>query len=219
LSQIGRAEEAEKSLKEALELGRGLHHQVLIAQTLNLQGENAWYRGDISAARVLFDRAVKEASGTTDRRLQLLTKLNAARVALPGAVKGKELQTLVGTLRGLVQQADVLGLKYLSVESSIALGEALVKAGEPVPAQRELERAIAQSEKLGTRALLAKSHYLIGMALRQGGNESEATRHVTEARRLLDEIRKEAGTNDLLKRADLKPIVAESSAPANPARR
>ena len=71
----------------------------------------------------------------------------------------------------------------------------------------------------GTRALLARSHYLIGMALRQGGNESEATRHVTEARRLLDDIRKEAGTNDLLKRADLKPLVAEIAAPAEPARR
>ena len=129
LSQAGRTAEAEPNLKEALELAGELHNQVLIAQTLNFQGEDAWYRGDVVAARSLFDRAVKEASRTTDRRLQLLTNLNVARTALSGADKGKGLQTIVGTLRGLVQQSDVLGLRYLTIESSIVLGEALLKAG------------------------------------------------------------------------------------------
>ena len=45
-----------QALKEALELAGELHNQVLIAQTLNYQGEDAWYRGDVSAARSLFDR-------------------------------------------------------------------------------------------------------------------------------------------------------------------
>ena len=73
----------------------------------------------------------------------------------------------VGTLKGLVQQSDVQGLRYLAVESSVALGEALLKAGQPVAAQGELERAIAQGEKLGTRGLLVRGHHLMGLALRQ----------------------------------------------------
>ena len=118
-----------------------------------------------------------------------------------------------------MQQSDVQGLRYLAIESSIALGEALLKAGQPAAAQQELERAIAQGEKLGTRGLLVRSHYLMGLAFRQGGNEPEAVRHITEARTLLDAIQKEAGTNDILKRADLKTLVAETAAPSGAARR
>jgi eukaryotic-like serine/threonine-protein kinase len=211
LSQAGRADDADKALKEALDLATELHNQVLIAQTLNYQGEAAWYRADIDSASGLFDRAMKEASRTTDRRLQLLTKLNVARAAVHRAAKGSGLKTTVGTMKTLAQQADVTGLKYLAIESSLALAEALLKAGEPVPARQELERAIAQGERLGTRALVLRAHYLMGLALRQSGNEPDAARHFTEARKLLDSMRKETG-NDLLKRDDLKTLIAESDA-------
>ena len=76
----------------------------------------------------------------------------------------------------------------------------------PGPAQQELERAIAQSEKLGLRGLLAKSHYVLANALRLAGNESDASRHVGEARKMVDEIQKEAGSDDVLKRADFRAI-------------
>ena len=211
LSQAGRADDADKALKEALDLAGELHNQVLIAQTLNFQGENAWYRGDINSASDLFDRAVKEASRTTDRRLQLLTKLNAARAVVHRAAKGSGLQTTVGTMKGLAQQADVTGLKYLAIESSLALAEALLKAGQPVPARQELERAIAQGERLGTRALVLRAHYLMGLALRQSGNEPDAARHFAEARKLLDSMQQETG-KDLLKRNDLKTLIADSQA-------
>ena len=108
---------------------------------------------------------------------------------------------------------------YATIESSIVLGEALLKARQPAAAQPELERAIAQGEKLGTRGLLVRSHYLMGLALRQGGNESDAVRHITEARTLLDAIQKEAGTNDLSTRADLASLVAETATPSTAARR
>jgi tetratricopeptide (TPR) repeat protein len=205
-------------LKEALDLAGELHNQVLIVQTLNFQGENAWYRGDFNSASDLFDRAMKEASRTTDRRLQLLTKLNVARAAVHGAAKGRGLQTTVGTMKGLAQQADVTGLKYLAIESSLALAEALLKAGEPVPARQEVERAIAQGERLGTRALVLRAHYLMGLALRQSGNEPDAARHFAEARKLLDSMQQETG-KDLLKRDDLKTLVADSDAASAAVRR
>ena len=50
LSQNGRFGRRRQGTKEALELAGELHNQVLIAQTLNYQGEDALYRGDVSAA-------------------------------------------------------------------------------------------------------------------------------------------------------------------------
>ena len=60
-----------------------------------------------------------------------------------------------------------------------------------------LERALAKSEKLGARALLARGHYLLASALRSTGSAADASRHLAEARRLLEEIRKEAKTDDV----------------------
>jgi serine/threonine protein kinase/tetratricopeptide (TPR) repeat protein len=218
LSEAGRADDADKALKEALDLAGELHNQVLIAQTLNYQGENASYRGDINGARDLFNRAMKEAASTTDRRLQLLTKLNVARMAARDATKGKGLQAAVATLKGLAQQAGVLGLKYLAIDSSLAVAESSLKAGDPASARQELERAIAQGERLGTRALALRGHYLMGLAFRQSGNEADAARQFGEARQLLDSIQKEAG-NDLLKRDDLKTLIADSDAASAAVRR
>ena len=109
-------------------------------------------------------------------------------------------------MRGLAQEADALGLKYVSVECSTYLAQALLNTGDHGRARQELERAIAQSEKLGLQGLLARSHYLLASALRLAKNEPEASRHAGEARKLLDEIRKEAGSDDLLKRADFGAI-------------
>jgi tetratricopeptide (TPR) repeat protein len=100
-------------------------------------------------------------------------------------------------------------LKYLSVDSAVGLGEALVGAKRYPQARQELERALAKSEKLGLRALLARSHYLLASALRSAGNAADASRHLAEARRIVEEIRKEAKTDDVVKRADLAPILAE----------
>jgi tetratricopeptide (TPR) repeat protein len=78
-------------------------------------------------------------------------------------------------------------------------------------ARQELEPALAKAEKLGLRTLLAKDHYLLATALRATGNGTEATPHYREALRLLDEIRKEAGAEKVIERADLKPIYTDST--------
>jgi len=73
--------------------------------------------------------------------------------------------------------------------------------------------AIVLAGGLGTRlrALLAQTHYLLGRALDRAGNRADASRRYSEARRILEEIHKEARTDALLKRSDLGPILSESS--------
>jgi len=70
---------------------------------------------------------------------------------------------------------------------------------------------MGNAEKLGARTLLARDHYLLATALREMGGGTEATGHYREALRLLDEIRKEAGAEKVIERADLKPIYTESA--------
>jgi tetratricopeptide (TPR) repeat protein len=114
-------------------------------------------------------------------------------------------------LKGLAQEADTLGLKYLSAECSIYLGEALVNTRDYSRARQEVERAVAKTEKLGLRTLSAQGHYLLATILRLTGRGAEAPAHYREALGLLEDIRKEAGANNVLQRSDLNCIYSDST--------
>ena len=157
-------------------------------------------------ARPLYEQALQTASKTGDKRLELLSKVNLAKTAI---AEGRP-QSAIEGLTKLAEQSDSLGLKSLSVECTVLLGQALIETKRYPQARQELERALAKSEKLGLQALLARSHYLLAIALRSTGSAAEASRHLGEARRILEEIRKEAKTDDVVKRADLAPILAEA---------
>jgi tetratricopeptide (TPR) repeat protein len=206
LTLIGRGDEAQKNLDEALGMARELKNNPVTAKILNFQGDRLFYRGDFKAARSLFEQASQVAGRTTDREQALLSKFNLAKVAVKD---GRSHETL-RALQGLAEQADRLGLKYLSVECSIYLAEALIINKDYSRARQEADRSMRSGEKLGLQTSLAKSHYLLGEALRLSGNQAEASRHYAEAHRILDEIRKEARSDDVLKRSDVAIIYQES---------
>jgi eukaryotic-like serine/threonine-protein kinase len=207
LADAGRGEEAAKTLDEALSLAREHKSEPLIAQALNFQAENAFFRGDFKAARALYVQGLKAASHTKDRDKILESKIGLAKVAIR---EGRSREA-ISSLQSLAQEANSLGAKYFSAECSVDLAEALVNSKDYPRARQELETAVSKAEKLGLRTLLAREHYLLATALRETGDPTEATGHYREALRLLDEIRKEAGAEKLVERADLKPIYTESS--------
>lgn len=202
LSQIGRNDEAQKNLDEALSLARQLQNKTKIVQVLNFQGDAFFYRGDFKSAASLFSQAFAATSGTTEHDVILLSKLNLAK----SAVKEGRRQAAVASLKTLIHEADALGLRYVSSEASLQLAEALMNTHQYPAATKELEVAVKTSEKLGLQALLARSHYLLGRTLELTGVGAEASRHYAEARRLLEAIRQESGTDAILKREDLSPI-------------
>ena len=212
LTLMGRGDEAQKNLDEALGMARELKNNPLIARILNFEGDRLFYRGDFKAARSFFEQASQAAARTTDREQILLSKFNLAKVAVK---EGRSRESL-SALRGLAEQADGSGLKYLSVECSIYLAEALISGKDYSRARQELEGNLRNSEKLGLQTLLAKTHYLLAEALRLSGNQVEAARHYAEAHRILDDIRKEARSDDVLKRSDLATIYQESARWQNP---
>jgi serine/threonine protein kinase/tetratricopeptide (TPR) repeat protein len=207
LAQAGRGEESQKSFDEAMSLARELKNDASVAQILNYQGDSSFYRGDFKAAQSLYQQAMGVASHTTDRGQVLISQFNLAKAA----IKEGRSPAAISALKGLAQEADTLGLKYLSAECSVYLAEALVNARDYSRARQELERAVAKTEKLGLRTLSAQGDYLLATILRATGNAKEAAPHFRQALRLLDEIGKEPGAEKVMERADLKAIYADST--------
>jgi serine/threonine protein kinase/tetratricopeptide (TPR) repeat protein len=208
LSQVGRYDEAQKNLAEAMTLARELQNKTLISQILNFQGDTFYYRGDIKSAADLFAQAVAATSGSVEKDVLLLSKLNSSKCV----VEEKRGRAAIAPLKALVQDADAVGLKHISTEGSLALAEALLNAHQYPAARKELETSMRTSEKLGLQALLAQSHFLLGRTLELSGSGSaEAAPHYAAARRILETIRQESGSDAILKRQDLSSISSPSA--------
>ena len=207
LAQAGQGDESQKNFDEAMSLARELKNDAYVAQILDYQGDASFYRGDFKSAQNSYVQAIKVASHTPDRGRQLLSRFNLAKAA----VKLGRSQEAIRTLKGLGEDADALGLKYLSAECSLYLGEALANAKDYSRARQEQERAVAMAERLGLRALSAQGHYQLAVLLRQTGKDSEATGHCREALRLLEAIRNEPGAQNVLQRSDLASVYSDST--------
>ena len=204
LAQVGRSDDAQKSLEEAMNVARELKNQSAIAEVQTYQGDNAFYRGDYQAAATLYDVALKTASHASDLDLIQVAKFNVAKVA----VRQGRFQSAANSLGKLSEDADRMGLKYVSVECSIYHADALMNLKSYEPARKELESALDKSEKLGLKALLGQSHYLLARDLELSGKAGDAPEHYRQARKILDEIKNEAKTDGIVKRSDLSPIYA-----------
>jgi len=207
LAQVGRSDDAQKSLDEALTVARGLKNQAQVAALLGYEGDNFFYRGDYKSAAPLYDQALQAASHTTDAQLALLAKVNVAKLAVQQGRGGPA----VGQLRALSERADTMGLKYLSIQCSLLLGEALTSQKNYAGAERELEGAVTRSEKLGLRALLARSHFLLGRSLELSGHASDAAPHYAQAHEIAKSIQEEAKADGIASRSDLAPVFAHGT--------
>jgi tetratricopeptide (TPR) repeat protein/predicted Ser/Thr protein kinase len=205
LAEAGRGAEASKLADEALGLARGLKNDSLVASVLNSQGDAAFYQGDLKSARASYEQAARLASHTADKDVLLTSRLNMNKVA----VADGRARAAISDLRTLAQQADAQGRKYVSVASSALLAQGMIDNKDYSGARQELQRALGRGEKLGLRLEDARIHYLLAIAMAHSGSNSEAAAQYAEAKRLLDEIGKEQGSEHLADRYDLKPIYAE----------
>jgi tetratricopeptide (TPR) repeat protein/predicted Ser/Thr protein kinase len=207
LSQVGRYDEAQKNLTEAMALARELKNKTLVAQILNFQGDTFYYRGDLKSAENLFSQAVAASSTDVEKDVVLLSKFNAAKCV----VEEKRSQAAIAPLKGLVQDADAAGLRNISTAATLELGEALLEVRQYPAAKKELETSLRTSEKLGLQALLARSHCLLARTLELSGSGSaETAPHYAAAKRILETIRLESGSDGILKREDLSSISSPS---------
>ena len=210
LNLAGRTEESQKNLEEAASLAHAVQDDPLIAKIANFQGDRLFYSGDFKSARPLYDQALQLAARAKDSDETLLAKFNLARLSI---VEGHG-ASVAASLRALGKDADKMGLRFLSAECSLYLGEALIAGKDYAQARQELDAVVRKSEDLGMKALLPQSHYFFSLALRGSGNQAEASRHLQEAAKLLEEMHKESKSDALMNRADLRPI-SEATRPVH----
>jgi len=204
LSLSGRLDEATKNLEEAINVGRELRNPILIAQTMRFQAERLFLGSDVIGARSLADQAAQAGSRTSDRSLALVAKIDAVMMA--SAIQPT--RALASQLGTLSQEADALGLQFLSVDSAIRRAETLLKVGDREGARQEVDRSLARADTLGFRLLRARALHLRGEILRLA-NDSRARAEYSSALRLLEEIKGEDGNQQVLTRADLAAIHAD----------
>jgi eukaryotic-like serine/threonine-protein kinase len=202
LTLAGRAEESQPYLDQALNLLTELKNNGLVAQTLAFQGDTHFYRGDSKSARPFYDRAVQAALRSKEPDKILMAKADLAKTDV---VEGRT-RTAINSLRSLAQQAEEQGFAYIAVECSTYMAEAMIRSKDTAHARRELERALVRSNKLGLKPLSIRAHYLLAGIFRGSGNQSEAQDHYRSALQLLEDMRKEAGSDKILERSDLKAI-------------
>jgi len=207
LARAGRGAEADTPLQEAQGLARDLKNESLQAAILNAQGDVQFYRGDLKAAKALYDQASRKAMKGTERDKLLAAKLNLAKVEL---AEGRS-QAVIRDLQSLSQEADKQGIKHLALESSVDMAAAMVSNKDYSRARQELERELGISEKLGLRLLTARIHYLLGNVSRLTGNGEEAAGQYRKTLSLLDEMKKEPGAEHLEERSDVHAIYEEAT--------
>jgi eukaryotic-like serine/threonine-protein kinase len=207
LALAGRGDESSKPLQDAQDLARELNSPGVQSAISGAQGDVQFYGGNLKAARPAYEQALKAASQGKDKEQLLTAKLNLARLTI---AEGRA-PAAIPDLRAIVQQADSLNLKYLSLQGSVAMAEAMINTKDYARARQELERQLSKSEKLGSRLETARIHYLLGNAMRLGGSTSEAASQYQQALRLFDDMKKEPGAEKLLNRADLRPMYDDST--------
>jgi tetratricopeptide (TPR) repeat protein/predicted Ser/Thr protein kinase/TolB-like protein len=198
----GRGGEAKSSLEAALSLSRELKNDGMVAEILGFQGDESFYRGDLKSAHSSYAQALQAATRSKEPNTILIAKASLAKVE----VQEKRTQEGAASVRPLIQQADDLGLKYLSVESSIVMAEAMIQAHDNTHARQELERTLLRSDKLGMQPLSAKARYLLAVIALDSGDANEARDNYREALRLLDAMKKDPGSEKLLQRSDFKTV-------------
>ncbi len=206
LAEAGRGSEAAPLIEEARKLVVVLKNPALSAALFNLQGDAAFYQGDLKSAGQNYQDALRIAVQAKAHNEALVARINLAQVSIrEGRGKG-----VVAQLADLSRQADALGIPYLAVKSLVEMADAMVSGKDYARAVQELERGLGKSEKLGLRAETSKIHYLMGTAHRLSGKAAEAANQYATAQRLFEDMQKEQGAEKVLGRADLRPMYEES---------
>ena len=199
LSEVGRWDEGQKSLEDAVRLATEVKNDNVLAQAIEL----SWRQLLLPRRLRCGTAAIREGVAGCD---QVEEPRIAGDLALQPGEAGRRSRPFrprrSAVLKKLVEESDSLGLKALSVQSSIYLAQALLATKKPADAQQELDRAMNRAEKLGLLVEQARAHYLLGEILSAGGKTKEYVPQYQEAVRILESISKETGAGRLLDRSD-----------------
>ncbi len=207
LAAVGRVDEGQTYIREALQLGPSANNDQATAAALNYLGNSFFYKGDYAAAQQQYSKALELATKQKVPDQLVQAKVNLAKLA----VQQGHGEAAIPSLKKLGQEADTLGLKATSVGASVYLGQGMLGSNHANAAQQELDNAIGRAANLGLRLDQARAQYFLGKALAETGKPNEAVPHYREAVKILESVSKEEGATRVLERADLKDIYRDAA--------
>jgi len=202
LAQVGKSEAAKTALDDALTLARKLDAPDEIARIQGIQGDSAYYKGDLKTARQAYMQAAKSAAKTFDVGLLLTTKFNLAKLD----VDEGHGQSAMVKLSAISTDANKAGYKYLSLRSSLYQAKALLQTKSFAKASELLQNLLVQTEKLGLLELKAQVYALMAKAQQAQGHTAEAARSSDSAKQLFQDIAAESHC-DFSARFDIASIL------------
>ncbi len=206
LSMVGREEEGQRKLEDALKLATDAKMDSTIAQAQNWLGDSYMYAGAFGDAKQQYDKAAAVAARAKDREQAAWSRFGIARLDV---LQGRG-NAAIPVLQKLVAEAESMGLRGLSVQASIYLAQAQLAARKLQPAGQELDRALNRADKLGLIIEQAQAHYLLGQLATVTGKEKQFGFQYRDTVKLLESISKEPGVGHLLDRSDLKGIYQDA---------
>ncbi len=207
LAEMGRGDDGQAIIEEALKIADNVKNDGIRSLALNWLGDSYFYRGNFAAAQQQYEKALQFATKSGDRQRVVLSKFNLAKVDV---WQGRS-QAAIAPLQKVVEDADQLGLKALSVQASTYLAEALLSANKVDQARQELDKAINRSEKLGLLLEQARTKYVLAQLLTRTDKQREAVPEYRESVRILESISKQDGAARFLERADVKDMYRDSA--------
>ena len=206
LSMVGKEEEGQQKLQNAMTLANEVKNDTYIAETINWLGDSYMYAGAFSDARQQYDKAAGVAARAKVREQAALSRFGTARLDVMQGHGG----TAVPVLQKLVAETDSIGLKALSAQASVYLAQAQIAANRAGPAQQELDRALNRADKLGLIIEQAQAHYLLGKLADAAGQKAQSVAQYRQTVQLLENASKDPGVGHLLDRADLKSLYQDA---------
>lgn len=207
LSAVGRGQEGQTYIDEAVKRAAEAKDKVSNAGAYNALGNSYFYRGQYALARPQYEKALQMLGKSAVSYQGLNARIGPARLDI---VQGRA-QTAVPELKKVMQEASAKGLKALAVRASIFYAEALLATNHAEEARQQLETAVGQADNLNLLLEKARAKYLLGNAVIKTGKPKEAPLYYRETVRILDSIMsQQKSASQLLDRPDLKAMYSET---------
>ena len=94
LSEVGRWDEGQKNLEDAVRLATEVKNDTVLAQAMNYLGDSYFYRGDYGAARQQYDKALQVATKSKSRELLAVSRFNLAKLDVVQGRSGSAIPAL-----------------------------------------------------------------------------------------------------------------------------
>jgi eukaryotic-like serine/threonine-protein kinase len=206
LVRDGRSNEASAPLEEAQKIQQTLKNDALQAAILNTRGDLAFYQGDLKNAAQYYDSSLRLASRTKDGEELLLAKVGGVSVAVAQgqyAQAKRSLETLLETKGSIAA--------HLALRMHLELARASIGLKDYIRANHELEQELPGAQRAGVRYGLATIYYLLGTSARLSGSAERARDYYRESAQLLDAIRSDSGSENMMHRLDFKTMYDEAN--------